>query len=92
LVEVVGYADIPAVVLAFEYIDKGTEYDGFKHITLTYYQYIKVMDLPPVRELTPAERHYEKHKERVRALYRKKHPEIKRKRNPVPPPNASIQV
>jgi len=47
---------------------------------------------PPTRELTPAEKHYERHKERVRALYRKKHPEIKRKRQPVPPPNALVQV
>ncbi len=53
------------------------------------------MDAPPtpVRELTPAERHYEKHKEYVRALYRKKHPEVKRKRLPLPPPNlASKEV
>lgn len=51
------------------------------------------MDLPPppIRELTPAEKHYERHKEYVRASYRKKHPEVKRKRLPVPPPNLAVK-
>jgi len=31
LIEVVGDADIPAVVFAFEYVDEGADYDGFKH-------------------------------------------------------------
>jgi hypothetical protein len=70
----------------------GWQISGEDSSILTYYQWIKVMDTPPPRELTPAEKHYERHKERVRALYRKKNPEIKRKRNPLPPPNAVVQV
>jgi hypothetical protein len=34
LIEVVGDADIPAVVLQVQYIDEGTDDDGFKHLDI----------------------------------------------------------
>lgn len=50
------------------------------------------MEAAAPRELTPAERNYEKQKEAVRRHYRKKHPEVKRVRKPQPPPNAVQSV
>jgi len=34
LIEVVGDADIPAVVLQVQYIDEGADDDGYKHLHL----------------------------------------------------------
>lgn len=73
LIEIVSDADIPAVVFAFENINKGTNNNGFKHFNNSLY--INLMDIPPPPPtMTPAEKHYEAQRRASKAYYQRKHP------------------
>jgi hypothetical protein len=93
LIEVVGDADIPAVVFAFQNIDKGAYNYGFKHLHILCY--ISLMETTAAPTLTAAERHYEAVKRANKAYYNRKHPNPRprgRPRKVVADPPASIVV
>jgi hypothetical protein len=71
LIEVIRDANIPAVVFAFEYVDKGTDDNGFKHLDILCYITIMETTAPT---LSAAERHYEAVKRANKAYYNRKHP------------------
>jgi hypothetical protein len=93
LIEVVGDADIPAVVLTFEYIHEGADDDGFKHLHILCY--ISLMETTAAPTMTAAERHYEAVKRANKAYYNRKHPNPRPRGRPkkvVADPPASIVV
>jgi hypothetical protein len=92
LIEVVGDADIPAIVLTFEYIHEGTDNYWFKHLHILCYISLMETTAPT---LTAAERHYEAVKRANKAYYNRKHPNPRprgRPRKVVADPPASVVV
>jgi len=92
LIEVVGDADIPAIVFAFEYIHEGADNDGFKHLHILCYRSLMEATAPT---MTAAERHYAAVKRANKAYYNRKHPNPRPRGRPkkvVADPPASVVV